>query len=611
MDLTSGFYQMPMDEASKQYTAFATDIGLFEFNVASMGLINSPWYFQSNMENEVFPHLVHKIIEIYIDDLLCWAQTIEELIERLQLVFDALNKKGLKLNPKKCDFGLTEVEFVGHLIDDSGITFTSDKLKQIAEMQLPATKGDLKSFLGMAGYFRNHIPDYVEHTELLNNKVGSGYEKRHAKHPLVWTEEEKLKFSDCQKAVIGCRKLYYEIDGAPIRVYTDASDYGIGAYLCQVLEDGSEVPIEFISRTLTKGERKWSTYEKEAFAIFFALRKWESHLRDVKFTLFTDHKNLTYINKDPNAKVMRWRLAVQDYDFDIAYIPGENNIIADGLSRLCPKTSHEIDEDIEKVSTSINCICANIGHFDEWPQLRKWEEEREHTQYGVNENEVDEFLQLNAKICYLNAMTTKVTPRKKKFTFLPNHIKKIIDKCHNHQVGHWGVNRTIELINKTIENDPEYKNLIWHGMRRDVKSYINSCDCCIKMDEKRMSSHIQKYTTSEYGIMQCISVDAIHMPNKTKNGNKYILTVIDSFTRYVALYAIKDLTAQTAAKTLMNHFCVYGIPEKITTDNSTEYEDVFSEMIRNFKNGKIPYTCIFSSRKFYCGKSEQRSRSTL
>ena len=584
MDLTSGFYQMPMEEASKEYTAFATDIGLYEFNVASMGLLNSPWYFQNIMENEVLPHLVHKIVEIYIDDLLCWAQSVDELIDRLQKVFDALNKKGLKLNPKKCDFGLTEVEFVGHLIDNSGITFTSDKLKLVAEMALPMTKGELKTFLGMAGYFRNHIPDYVDKTETLNNKVGPSYEKKHSKQLLEWTEEEKIKFADCQKAVIGCRKLYYEVDGAPIRVYTDASEYGIGAYLCQVLPDGSEIPIEFISKTLTKAERKWSTFEKEAFAIFYALRKWEAHLRDVKFTLFTDHKNLTYISKDHNAKVMRWRLAGQDYDFDIAYIPGEKNIIADGFSRMCPTSDIETDEAIAKASADMNALRTNISYFDEWPQIKKWGEEKDHTSYRMSEDDDEDiFFELQTKTSYLNAMTSRVTLRKKEFTFLPIHVKKIIEKCHNHHIGHWGVNRTIELVNKMIENDPEYEKLVWNGMRKDIQSFINNCDCCNKMTEKKMSSHIQKYTTSEYGIMQCISVDAIHMPNKTKNGNKYILTVIDAFTRYVALYAVKDLSAQTAAKNLINHFCVYGIPEKITTDNSTEFDEVFSETLEILK----------------------------
>jgi hypothetical protein len=220
-----------------------------------------------------------------------------------------------------------------------------------------------------------------------------GYEKKNSKKKIEWTEEQKLQYETCNTAVqvVNCRKLYYEQDGLPIRVYTDASDYGIGAYLCQVKEDGSEVPIEFISKTLTKSEKKWSTYEKEAFAIFYSLRKWEAHLRDVKFTLFTDHKNLTYLSKDPNAKVMRWRLAVQDYDFDIAYIPGEYNIVADGFSRLCPKTLSEEDDFIDKAGASINALRVNIDAFDQWAQVRDIATEREHVSYHVDSKEVKDF----------------------------------------------------------------------------------------------------------------------------------------------------------------------------------------------------------------------------
>jgi hypothetical protein len=134
MDLTSGFYQTPLDPEAMKYTAFTTDFGLYEFLVASMGLINSPWYFQGVLEREVFPHLIHKIMELYIDDILIWASSIDELCERLEQVLAALEAVGMTLNPDKCEFGMTEVEFVGHLIDDTGITFTSDKLKQIAEM---------------------------------------------------------------------------------------------------------------------------------------------------------------------------------------------------------------------------------------------------------------------------------------------------------------------------------------------------------------------------------------------------------------------------------------------------------------------------------------------
>jgi hypothetical protein len=359
------------------------------------------------MEREVFPSLIYKCMVIYIDDLLTWAKTIDELCENLKKIFECLQDKGMTLNPEKCEFGMSEVEFVGHLIDETGITFSTEKLKQVAEIPLPVTKGELKQFLGLAGYFRNHVPDFALLTHRLNSML-DGYEKKTSKQLLNWTEEQKTDFIECQKAVIQCRKLYYEEEGAPIRVYTDASEYGIGAYLCQVQEDGVEIPIEFISKTLTKAERKWSTYEKEAFAIFYSLRKWEYYLRDTKFTIFTDHRNLTFLAADPNAKVMRWRMAIQDYDFDIAYIPGEDNIVADAFSRLCAKHTPEEDAEMD-LFNSIAALKVNIDKFDVWDPIRQTIDERDHDQYYVMQDQMERFKELHCSVSYNCAINAQPT----------------------------------------------------------------------------------------------------------------------------------------------------------------------------------------------------------
>ena len=359
-------------------------------------------------------------------------------------------------------------------------------------------------------------------------------------------------------------------------MYTDASDYGIGAYLCQVLPDGQEVPIEFISKTLTKVERRWSTYEKEAYGIFYALRKWEHHLKDIKFTLFTDHKNLTYLTKDPSQKVMRWRLAVQDYDFDIAYIPGEDNIVADAFSRLCPQRleNEQADEASEQALTSISSLLAYEDYIQEWlPKVGS--QELDHVQYHLKHEEIASFYAVHA-------VSTQTGNEPRQYQHIPSDKFDILKRCHNHDIGHWGINRTIELCQEIMEKDPKEKGKTWTTMRADATHFIHSCDTCKKMSEQKLTSHVDRYVTTEHGIMKCLAIDAIHMP-KAKSGNSYILTVIDTFTRYTTLYAMKDLTALTAAKVLINHMCVYGVPSKITADNSTEFEKEFREAIEILK----------------------------
>jgi hypothetical protein len=183
---------------------------------------------------------------------------------------------------------MTEVEFVGHLIDDNGITFSNKKLEQVSSMRKPETKGELKTFLGAAGYMRKHIRNFVDLTQPLQELVGDRYTKSRANDPITWTDELSSCFDRAQRSIVRCEKLHYLQPEGDIRVYTDASDYGIGAYLCQVIE-GEERPIEFISKSLTKTERNWSTIEKEAYAIFYALRKWEVHLTG--HTLHSVHRS--------------------------------------------------------------------------------------------------------------------------------------------------------------------------------------------------------------------------------------------------------------------------------------------------------------------------------
>ena len=262
-----------------------------------------------------------------------------------------------------------------------------------------------------------------------------------------------------------------------------------------MLENGDEVPIEFISKTLTKPERKWSTYEKEAFAIFYALRKWETHLRDVKFTLFTDHRNLTFMAKDPNAKVTRWRLSVQDYDFDIAYLPGEDNIVADALSRLCPR-ENDLDNKIqETVTIAMLLSSCRDDTVEEWRQKRRSDQnDYKGNQYMVQDTQ--QFLDLHAQVVTVNA----ITGRTQYFQFIPRHRMNIISRCHNHQEGHWGVNPTLEIMDKLLQEDHKLKDMDeqWTSAqrRKDVANYIRTCDTCIKMREHQLLTHTNKYVTN-------------------------------------------------------------------------------------------------------------------
>ena len=455
---------MPIEEQCQRYTTFTTKFGNYMWLRTPMGPHNAPSLYQKAMATEIFPQQIHQILEVYLDDIITWSKTIEELIKNLEIVFQRLRMFNVTLNPEKCRFGMSEVEYVGHLINEKGLNFSTDKKELVANWEKPEDIGSLKSFLGLAGYFRRHIRGYAELVHPLN-ELCEGYDKKRKGLHIEWDIVSSKAFTDTQSAIVNCQTLFFRDHSAPLRVYTDASDYGIGAYLCQVI-DNVEQPIAFISKTLSKAEKRWSVYEKESFAIFYSLRKWEHYLQGTKFTLFTDHKNLTYLNKDPSPKVMRWKVAVQEYDFDVAYIEGRKNVIADGFSRLCPR---DLDAELEQPSRTIAMFLESYPleekaidtalfilqgqEIREPPVIRvepeyKWEakqclaardtiinrtRENSRSPYAPRSKRSKHSLDGNSV-----SLHTLLSVKELTYYHIPSQYYDIIGKCHNSRVGHWG-----------------------------------------------------------------------------------------------------------------------------------------------------------------------------
>lgn len=329
MDLTSGYHQAPLSKTSQQFTTFITFFGILEWLRVPMGLKGAAGYFQKMLATIVLVGLIFISCELYIDDIIVPAKDEDQYLVRLRQVLERFDKHNITLNPTKCKFGLKSVEYVGHTIDSTGLSFSSEKLDAVLAIPPPTYSKDLRSFLGLASYFRDHLENFAIKAKPLQDML-SDYDK---KKKLVWTPESEKAFEDIRDSIRKCPKLFFMDDNAPIYLHTDASDYGIGAYLFQIV-DGKEYPIQFMSKTLTADEIKWSTIEKECYAIVYALHKFEYLLRDRHFTLRTDHANLTYLNDPPSAKVRRWKIAVQGYDMDIEWLRGEDNIVADKFSRL-------------------------------------------------------------------------------------------------------------------------------------------------------------------------------------------------------------------------------------------------------------------------------------
>jgi hypothetical protein len=564
MDLTSGYHQAPIAKADQPHTAFITHRGLYQWVRVPMGPKGAPAYFQYQMVNTVFPGLVHNILEVYLDDICTWSDTIEGLCENLEKIFDRLAKFNITLNKKKCRFGMSEVEYVGHVIDEHGLSFSSKKIDKISTFRKPERKKDLKSFLGLASYFREHVDKYADMAGPLHGLI-EAYTKKGRQNRLVWTPEADTAFDKLKEAIINCPKVHWITPGHPIFVNTDASDYGIGAYLYQQIE-GKEVPISFLSKTLSRVERKWSTIEKEAYAIFYALSKWEMYLRDTHFTLRTDHANLTYLRTEHKQKVQRWKLAIQQYTFQIEHVKGADNVVADGFSRFCPYVEDEPQEEY-------HTLLSFAASLDE-----------------------EDLIQQDVHKKTAPARKAERTRAVLKEHSIPTAKHNVISQCHNSNVGHFKVNMTIDKVRKYIEKNnltQKFDNWTNSELRRDVTSFIHKCPLCQKMQEIRRAVHARPYTTSSWGVFDNLAIDVITGLPESTEGYSNLMVIIDTFSRYIELHPMGPLTAQNAVNALEQWMSRYGRPLNILTDNASQFQKEYQAVLDalGIENQKIhPYS---------------------
>jgi RNase H-like domain found in reverse transcriptase/Reverse transcriptase (RNA-dependent DNA polymerase) len=365
-----------------------------------MGLKGTGSYFQATMSTIVLVGLLYIFCEVYMDDVLIYAQNDSTFLNNLRQVFERFRKYNITVNPEKCILATTEAEYVGHTISKKGIKFTKEKILKCTSITLPLTVESMQSFLGLANYFRDHIRNHSMLAKPLHDLIPS---EKKGRHPILWDDPSRESFYKLLEAIENCPTLHFLHEDAPVFLHTDASDYGIGAYLFQVRDD-VQYPVAFVSKTLVQAQLRWSTHEKEAYAIFFSLQRLEYLLRGIHFTLMTDHANLVFINTEGSAKVKRWKLAIQEYDFNILHIPGKDNIIADAFSRLGPKPdlSESGDHNVTPNETKVVAVCmAILSH-----------------QTGIDE--------------FVNTSSTPYNAEQ----------RGILSKFHNEVIGHHGVERT-------------------------------------------------------------------------------------------------------------------------------------------------------------------------
>ena len=365
LDANSGFWQVPLEKSSRLLTTFLTPYGRYSFNKMPFGICSAPEHFQKQME-KILTGL--EGVLCHMDDVLIFGQSKEEHNIRLEAALRRIQAAGVTLNPTKCQFGKTELKFLGHLINDKGIQPDPDKTVAIIEMPPPKCVQELKRFMGMVNHLGKFSRNLAELSQPLRELLTT-------KNSWRWDSAQDQAFKQIKTELSKPRVLALYDVNADMKISADASSYGLGAVLLQ-RENQSWQPVIYASRAMTSTECRYAQVEKEALATTWACEKFASYVLGKKFTIETDHKPLVPLlgNKSLHSlppRILRFRLRLARFEYEIFHVPGKSLVMADTLSRSPIQSPdndvHSLQEGAKYLmETCINSLPASSQHLAEF-----------------------------------------------------------------------------------------------------------------------------------------------------------------------------------------------------------------------------------------------------
>ncbi len=349
-----------MDEASIPYTVVNTPFGLYEWLMMPQGMKNALAIHQCRVNHALWH--IGKICHIYLDDIIIWSDLVEEHMLHVWQVLDTLCADALYCNPKKSEFFLLELNFLGHHILRRGIEVDEMKVSRIREWPQPTTASHVRQFLGLMSYLASFLLNLVDHTRILSPLMTEITEKKF----LTWTDQHQIAFNSIKELVSksACLTVIDHMNPGDNKIFLtcDASDFCTGAVLSWGLTWETVQPVAYNSIQLTGVQLNYPVHEKELLAIICGLKKWRSDLLGSHVEVFTDHHTLEKFEgqKDLSCRQARWLEVMSQFEMTISYIKGEDNCIADALSCLPPDDSPVTDSDPDEISSWKDWLAQNM-----------------------------------------------------------------------------------------------------------------------------------------------------------------------------------------------------------------------------------------------------------
>ena len=652
LDLASGYWQVEVAKKDIQKTAFNTRKGTFAYLRMPMGLKGAPSAFQRFM-SEIFSDLLYHGVLVFIDDILIYSENWKQHLKLVNEVLKRLSDHNLQAKVGKCHFGAKEVKYLGSIISHGGRKPDPDKVKAIRELQPPRSKEDIRSLLGLVGFYREFIKDLSVLTEPIQKLMKKEVE-------FVWGVEQQKAFDTIKKSISEKSCLEFPNPKWKYELHTDASLEGIGAVLFQKDPSGKLHTIEFASKSLSKAQRKQAIPVLECYAIVWALKKFRCYVHGSHVDIYTDHYGLQYMKKkkDPPAQIQRWWWDIADYDFDIYYKQGKKNI-ADPLSRLMPQDQldkedskdmellNAIDKDVRKHTKVVEILerrtrglrreylvrwdnvkgpltwesryairnHAMVNRFDQqWDAKERQQEEQklkekrlemsqesviqaqlndpfcQEIRKALNNEETSAYVKSDAAQCV--ELEGRLYHKDNRRKSSDGQLQLVVPEEFRRKLVeeiHGGVLGGHFGLNRTM--DAVRRHYWWHGMKDDIEEIIKGCPKCNARNPVRGEKRPLLQPEERVGRpWERVGIDYTDM-TLSRDGYSKILVMIDHATKFVIAKATKDGSAETAARILFEELiCKYGSPMELWSDRGKSFIGELTRYLANLFQIKQKFT---------------------